>query len=175
MCLSQKVRTASSLIQHIRYKVMIVLTLSSLLNGWRYIQTIKYSTENLDSRYCKPANRKRFSALCKFLVNQIDEGIQQTLLPIRQAIELAASKYEIQVQWDSNNRQVILYTSLTAPPISNHFIGAKKKYPITTLASKLRSCRQSYRESCESTRYRYNRTEAWSNTIGTNKNSTHSN
>ena len=85
---------------------------------------------------------------------------------------MAANKYEIQVQWDSNNRQVILYTSLTAsPPISNHFYGGEKKVSNHHISLQIEVVDNLTGESLRLSQlgYRYNRTEAWSNTIGTNK------
>ena len=60
---------------------------------------------------------KDLASYAQILSRQIsNEGIEQTLLPIRQAIELAATKYEIEVQWDSNSRQVIFTRDILPIP-----------------------------------------------------------
>jgi hypothetical protein len=43
------------------------------------------------------------------------ERIEQTLRPIREAFELAASQHGILIQWDSSSRQIILYSHFCLP------------------------------------------------------------
>ena len=115
---------------------------------------------------------KDLASYAQILSRQIsNEGIEQTLLPIRQAIELAATKYEIEVQWDSNSRQVILYTRYSANPLSNHFFRDENKVSNDHISLRIEVLDNLTGEllSLSQLGYRYNRTEAWSNNIGINK------
>jgi hypothetical protein len=97
------------------------------------------------------------------------EHIEEILLPIRQAFELAATQHGILIQWDSISRQIILYSHLsTSSAFPDDLASLGMKHPNLTLNLSIDVRNNLSGESLDLSQvgYRFTQDEPWLTLFG---------
>ena len=97
------------------------------------------------------------------------ERIEQTLRPIREAFELAASQHGILIQWDSSSRQIILYSHFStssAFPADLASLGKNNPSLTLSLSIDVRDNLSGVSLELSQVGYRFNQDKPWLHLLG---------